>query len=324
MMNLERHIEILLLDNDCVIVPEFGGFVAHRLSARYEEAEGLFLPPLRTLGFNPQLRLNDSLLAQSYADTYDISLPEALRRIAAEVEELKGTIARNGEYEFNNLGKIRLNAEGRYEFTPCEAGILTPDLYGLDSFEMPTLPSGAQIRQLNVADRDSHTDERTITIKLSTLRNVAAACIAALVIWLFPSQQSADSKYSVANSNFNTELLKRIMPREVTTGAPKQLAQQPSETSTAKENVQAPKVPAAPAYVIVLACQVSQKNADNFILELQKKGFSEGRTIMMKGKDLRVVYGQYASENEAYNALRPLRRKSADFAEGWIMKLPNP
>ena len=103
-MNLERHIEILLLDNDCVIVPEFGGFVAHRLSARYEEAEGLFLPPLRTLGFNPQLRLNDSLLAQSYADTYDISLPEALRRIAAEVEELKGTSARTGDYEFTNLG----------------------------------------------------------------------------------------------------------------------------------------------------------------------------------------------------------------------------
>lgn len=97
MIQLGKHIEILLLENDCVIVPDFGGFMAHHLSARYEESEGIFLPPLRTLGFNPQLRLNDSLLAQSYVETYDISYPEALRRIAAEVEELKQWLVEKGQ-----------------------------------------------------------------------------------------------------------------------------------------------------------------------------------------------------------------------------------
>ena len=29
MIELARHIEILLLENDCVIVPELGGFIAH-------------------------------------------------------------------------------------------------------------------------------------------------------------------------------------------------------------------------------------------------------------------------------------------------------
>ena len=65
-IELERHIEILLLSNDCVIVPNLGGFVAHNIEARYQEQEQLFLPPLRTLGFNPQLTINDSLLVQSY------------------------------------------------------------------------------------------------------------------------------------------------------------------------------------------------------------------------------------------------------------------
>ncbi|MBQ8097341.1 MAG: SPOR domain-containing protein, partial [Prevotella sp.] len=209
MMKLERHIEILLLDNDCVIVPDFGGFVAHQLCARYDESEGIFLPPLRTLGFNPQLRLNDSLLAQSYVETYDISYPEALRRIAAEVDELRAVLSREGRYEFNDLGTITLNADGRYESTPHEAGILTPELYGLTSFEMPQLQHRAMKKSL-------FNGEETITIKLSTIRNVAAACIAALVFWLFPSAQG-DSQYSVANSQFNTELLKRIMPKDITT-----------------------------------------------------------------------------------------------------------
>ena len=81
MIKLDRHIEILLLENDCVIVPGLGGFVAHHVSARYDEQDGLFLPPYRTLGFNAQLRMNDSLLVQSYVDAYELSYPEALAQI---------------------------------------------------------------------------------------------------------------------------------------------------------------------------------------------------------------------------------------------------
>lgn len=66
MFKLDRHIEILLLENDCVIVPGLGGFVAHHAEASYDENDALFLPPYRTLGFNPVLQMNDSLLVQSY------------------------------------------------------------------------------------------------------------------------------------------------------------------------------------------------------------------------------------------------------------------
>lgn len=89
MIQIQRHIEILLLSHDCVIVPGFGGFIAHHVDARYDEDDRLWLPPYRTLGFNPQLTLNDSLLAQSYVEAYDMSYPDALRQIEAEVEELK-------------------------------------------------------------------------------------------------------------------------------------------------------------------------------------------------------------------------------------------
>ncbi len=44
-IELERHIEILLLSNDCVIVPDFGGFMAHHVDAYYDEEETIFLPP---------------------------------------------------------------------------------------------------------------------------------------------------------------------------------------------------------------------------------------------------------------------------------------
>ncbi|MBR1687696.1 MAG: SPOR domain-containing protein, partial [Prevotella sp.] len=126
MIELARHIEILLLSNDCVIVPNLGGFVAHHVVASYDSDDRMFLPPLRTLGFNPQLKLNDSLLVQSYIEAYDISYPEALRRIEDEVEELKQQLSDNGSYELTDIGVLSVNEEGHYLFAPCEAGILSP------------------------------------------------------------------------------------------------------------------------------------------------------------------------------------------------------
>ena len=62
MIELAQHIETLLLENDCVIVPGFGGFVAHYSPATRVKEENIFLPPTRIIGFNPQLKLNDGVL----------------------------------------------------------------------------------------------------------------------------------------------------------------------------------------------------------------------------------------------------------------------
>ena len=79
MNELSRHIEKLLLSHDCVIVPQLGGFVTQYVSARHVGCENLFLPPRRTVGFNPQLKLNDGLLVQSYMQAHETSY-----RIATE------------------------------------------------------------------------------------------------------------------------------------------------------------------------------------------------------------------------------------------------
>lgn len=137
MNELSRHIEILLLDNDCVIVPGFGGFVAHYIVAEYNEDVETFSPPMRTLGFNRQLQLNDSLLVQAYVEAYDISYPEALRRIETEVVEINAQIESEGCYDFQGVGVVSKLSDGRFTFEPCVAGVVTPSLYGLKSYIMP-------------------------------------------------------------------------------------------------------------------------------------------------------------------------------------------
>ncbi len=59
MNELSRHIEVLLLEHDCVIIPQLGGFVAQYVSSHRVTAEQTIYPPFRTVGINAQLTLND-------------------------------------------------------------------------------------------------------------------------------------------------------------------------------------------------------------------------------------------------------------------------
>lgn len=139
MIELTKHIEILLLENDCVIVPELGGFIAHYQPAHYEEDEGVFLPPSRTVGFNPQLTMNDGLLAQAYMQTHHTDFSDASRQLAVKVNELKETLYNEGMVEMPGIGTLHYTMYNNYEFHPSENGILAPALYALDAFSIAPL-----------------------------------------------------------------------------------------------------------------------------------------------------------------------------------------
>ena len=364
-IEIERHIEILLLDNDCVIVPGLGGFTAHHVEARFDESDDVFLPPLRTLGFNQQLKINDSLLVQSYIEAYDISYPEALRRIEGEVEELRQRLANDGYYEMADIGVLEMNEDGNIIFTPCEAGILTPELYGLSSFEMQPLmaeesttsASSTQVQKPNVeptpitttvfdqvgqkeetsandAGQDTDTDEdaeKTICIKVSWLRNAGIAAAAALLLFfvIFPMSHSGLKNVNIGDFN-GTSFFSKLMPKDsqmnnINISEIKASAKDSSRQSvkdSVKDSIKGiePKVK-SDTFCIVLASCIPQKNAERYVEQLHKKGFDKAYA-MVNNKMVRVIYGNYTSETDAYNDLHNIRSKD-EFVQAWILKKKN-
>ena len=370
---LERHIEILLLSNDCVIVPDFGGFMAHHVDARYDGRDNMFLPPLRTVGFNPQLKMNDSLLAQSYVEAYDISYPEAIDRLANEVAEIRQRLENEGKYEINNIGTIYLNENGNYTFEPCEAGILTPNYYGLGGFDMlplstqenePTvtlektnstnIAENIEINQeekqaepvvalqnatansvFDVNDDDEKPSAEFILIKKSWLRNLAAACIAIIAFFAISTPLRTPN---VQTSKIDTGMLTRIMPKELVTqnthqtklaskaeNSEKVLKINPETNKDANDEANEKKIDQAelksakPYYGIVLASRVTKRNAANYVETLQAKGFKAAK-VVITATNVKVVYGSYETEGQAYKALHDLRNNEV-FADGWITKV---
>ena len=141
MIELSQHIENLLLENDCVVIPRLGGFIAHYQPATYVEEEGLFLPPTRVVGFNPQLRMNDGLLVQSFMDVYGTNFSDANRMIERKVDKLLEQLHENGKTELPQIGELRYSIYDKVSFIAYDNKLTTPALYGLGSFEMLPLKS---------------------------------------------------------------------------------------------------------------------------------------------------------------------------------------
>ena len=353
MIELDKHIEILLLTNDCVIVPGLGGFTAGHVPARYDKKDCLFLPPSRTLGFNSKLNINDSLLVQSYSETYDISFPEAFNRLEEEVTELKQHVYNEGAYELNDIGTLYLNNEGNIEFTPCEAGLLTPYLYSLSSFEINTLISNAEIEHTEIktskADVQKHPkpgisiknekivdDKETVgnkptKRKFILLRN-AAAVILLIISFLILSEPVTDKSCMTRMSNFDTGIVhnlinngyKNITSRKVVKlkGIESKKADTKAAENKDEEKVVENKatINQTPYFSIVLASKITRKNAENFVNKLKASGFDQACVLTEAGKSIKVVYGHYKTQQDAYNALNDLKGNET-FNDAWIYKI---
>ena len=356
-IELERHIEILLLSNDCVIVPDFGGFMAHHVDAHYDENEGIFLPPQRTLGFNPQLKINDSLLAQSYVEAYDISYPEAILRIEDEVNELKMHLQTEGIYELYDIGTLEFNENGNYVFTPCEAGILTPNLYGLCSFEMKPfkmtvapvttsidekIEKAAQVINMNHLENDveiakvetevdDEDNEDMVRIKYSWIRNAVAVAAILLAVFFAAMPTGKTEMMSRTISNINSNLFFGMMSKDTNTSKieiskanienPTNKADTISKLEKIKTEQAVKTEPIKKGYCIVLASQVSKRNAEMFVERLKGKGLDSAEIyVKQKAQSIRrVVCGNFQTQEEAYKELRKIH-KDEELKDAWIYK----
>ncbi|WP_294617721.1 SPOR domain-containing protein [uncultured Bacteroides sp.] len=205
MIELAQHIEVLLLENDCVIVPGLGGFIAHYTPAVRVAEENRFLPPTRIVGFNPRLKINDGLLVQSYMTVYGTNFSDATRIVDKSVKELIACLHENGKADMPNIGELRYSIHDTYGFVPYDNKVTTPYLYGLGSFEMQELSalhrsqeSESKVIPFTPDVRKEKKHKYEIRINSSYLVN-AVAMIAIVALFFFLSAPIENTEVVEAN-----------------------------------------------------------------------------------------------------------------------------
>jgi len=150
---LVQHIENLLPEHDCVVVPGLGGFVQNEVQARIQPGARLFYPASKEIGFNHRLKFNDGLLAQSYQETNGLSFEEANAEIQKAVQEIQEKLEAGKFIRLGRTGTLFM-IEQQLVFRPDHHNHFYPEAYGLTPFTFPLLKIEVPLQEVSAeADR---------------------------------------------------------------------------------------------------------------------------------------------------------------------------
>lgn len=295
-MTLSNYINDLLYRYDCVIVPDFGGFITQKISAQIQEKTHVFYPPTKQLGFNHHLTHNDGLLANYVASCKNISFEKANDLIVEEVAKWNQTLKKKS-ITLDKIGVIALNENNTLSFSPN-----TDENYLADSFGLAAV-SG------NLISRE----EAKVVALQSTNHNkgiatfVKYAASAAIVLTLGYTGWNGYQN-NVMKENFAKEQKKlenKIQSATFTINKPLPTI----ELSVAKEV-------AKPYHVIAGAFQI-EENAHKKVKQLKSKGFDAYVLGKNKWGLTQVAYASFHKKSDAFKSLASVRK--SDSKDAWLL-----
>lgn len=327
-------------------MPGMGAFLAHEVHASYNAEEQIFMPPHRTLGFNPQVKVDDALLLSEYLNDTTLSYEDACNILEQDISKLRSRLSRKGIYRFGELGTFSMNINGEIAFEPGNNNIDDPKNFGFEPLAIPLL---------------SECNKKDIVIKRRDFSRYIAVAAAIILAFIFVTPVS-DNTYTPGMQASFTGITSGKKISTVMLDAPIALAKEATceiapVADTATENIITAKeknhtiiekiavnteniAPIEPSvkevvaqhesvtatesdesvnkaiFHIIVASSPNAKNAQLAIEELSRK-MDADYSIVEGERRFRISIESFSSEREAGSALSQIKHT---FPDAWILK----
>lgn len=136
MTTVQNHIKELLYEQDCVVIPDFGGFVTSFECAQIEKSQRYISAPQKWLAFNALLKSDDGLLANFIASQEKVSREDANIKIKSFVEQVRTSIRKEAHFYMDNLGTFTENEEAKMQFQPYTNGNFFGESFGMGNLSL--------------------------------------------------------------------------------------------------------------------------------------------------------------------------------------------
>ena len=191
-MRLDAVIADLMYDNDCVVVPGFGAFLAIHTSAKLNAHSHVIYPPSRNVGFNSRIKHQDGMLTHAVSQLLHISMSEAQVIIENSVANWLNQLAVDNRVALEGLGVVFHDASGQLQFVPDRQQNFLASSYGL----MPM--------HLTVVRPEFGSDKKGVggDINWTSVRKYAAVAVVLLLLgasWLMGINYRSDIGMSSLN-----------------------------------------------------------------------------------------------------------------------------
>src|SRR5690606_390051 len=293
-MNLEKYISTLLYRHDCVVVPEFGAFIAQKVNAGYLAETSVFLPPSKQIAFNPSLIKNDGLLIQEIAQSCGVSFENAKEEVENAVQFWKNHLNINSNLVLPELGNFSKDENGLLQFEP------NGENYLLESFGLES------IRAKYILPTQSNQSSSAVWWKVAA---VVPILIGGFLyfgkpkpVTDFVNQQWSGFVSPVMNPNL--EAVKAV--------------ESPIKTVEEEATSYKEEILTVHDYQVISGSFRKAEEADLQVEKLHEKGFTQAKMTQKKGSYYYVAFKTFPTKEEALEYRETVK---GEFPETWVLSL---
>jgi hypothetical protein len=327
LLDIKKHIKELLVENQGVVIPGLGGFVAEYEPAAFDVSENKFLPPTQKIHFNPAYSFNDKKLVDFIAQKEKINTDKANLHLKEFVTQVKKQLKAGKDVDFPEIGTLHRNPKGNILFTWDKRSNLLAEAFGLK--DLTTKPIEQPARPTVAVKKKSKPGKKILIAFVSA----AAFLLIIALSWYFTdgyknfdfiaSNKSAPKENNaVQNLKSKTYLdsiarsdsIKAVINQtiDVTTNKKEALFYQEPETKPAEEQQQFTQ------FHIIAGSFKKMENAEKYCSNLKALGY-EPEIIESDKNFLRISIYSYPDEISALKKLYKLRETS-EIKSVWILK----
>lgn len=293
-MEISQYIREILLLNDCVIIPEFGGFVANYKPAKVENNQ--FFAPTKEVAFNNKLVSNDGLLINFISEAEGIDYFSAKQKLESFVDETLLNLEKKRNVYFEGIGYLHYDSRENLQFEPQLKENLLVESYGLQSF---TYEKIYQRQMPKPAARIDYHEPVPVIFQQRRVKKLAIAIPLLIAMALIPMKHN--NEYLAKSDIGMWETLTQTAPV-----APVTIQEQvPAETETPQITNEV----AEQKYFIIGGSFKSEENANKYISQLKEQGY-EGKNLGVFNGLNRVAMVGFATMPEAQKELNNMLAKN--------------
>tara|TARA_X000000368_G_scaffold414974_1_gene405841 strand:- start:1211 stop:2161 length:951 start_codon:yes stop_codon:yes gene_type:complete len=310
---VDHYISELLFLHDCIILPEFGGFVGNPQSAKLNKITGVLTPPSKQILFNTNLKTNDGLLITHISNKENVSQDVAKNEVKNYITKITEKLNDSKVLRIEKIGLFTLGKEGNIVFLQDSS-----NNYSLNAFGMKATHNKAVVRRAIVEEKMVDTIKTTIRANRNNPRLFlrAAAVIIPLVAlsYLIISQQDNIHNVYMQMAGLNPFKTNAIVEPVVELVPEIKIEIEAPPIAEIIEEEVPPVIISQKTYYIIAGAFAKQKNANKMLAKLNRWNYNA--KIMENGDLLRVSYNSFYNRDEAVLALNKIKQENP---EAWLL-----
>ncbi len=352
MNTVQNHIKELLFEQDCVVIPEFGGFVTNFDCTKIDSSNRYITPPQKWLAFNSLLKNDDGLLSNYIAQEEQITREQANLKIKLFVEDTKRYINFDKTYQIEGLGIFSQNEENRIQFQPQTTNFCS-ESFGMENIflkksvnqqnelqviQKPAIVSDSTVQQIFASqdreptveiweeEEDTNSRKRRFSKVLPYVYSIVGMAIFATSIYMYDNSKENLSSLNPfhSSSSMTPPIVKTVdeFKAEATPFAPTIVETKAFENE--KPVIETPKSETinndVKRFFIITGSFGSKKNAKSLLNTLKSKGFEDASIIYPNRNEklIKVSAGGFNTETQADQ--EALKVSQSINQETWIYK----